>query len=78
MIDEERLERFLRFPNLPGLPGIGNPSLGLPNLRGGNSNPLVSINGSGGGTNAPGGNGGLVFAPTFIFAKAKAQAAQQG
>jgi len=94
-LDEERQERFLGLPSLPGLPSIGNPNFGLPNLRGGNpnpvgnpvgnprggNNPLVSINGGaggGGGPNAPGGNGGPVFAPTFIFAKAKAQAAQQG
>jgi len=74
-----REERLLGFPNLPGLPGIGNPNFGLPNLRGGNpignptggNKPFVSINGG-----ACGG-GGPVFAPTFIFAKAKG-AAQQG
>jgi len=75
-----RQERLLGFPSLPGLPDIGNPNFGLHYLRGGN-NPIVSINdGAGGigGPNAPGGNGGPVFAPTFIFAMAKAQADQQG
>jgi len=62
----------LDFPIIQDFLALDIPTLG--------NNPLVSINGGaggGGGPNAPGGNGGPVFAPTFIFAKAKG-AAQQG